>query len=448
MVLNTKYEYEDGRLSAIGLVTAVIEKLPLPLLEEYAQLFFMPLVLQLVNDESKDCREAVAKCLSRLLSRASVDVVQSFYDYAVRWSQGTDNLQRTSLQLFGMFVDARLDFMKRGNNAEELIDRIYIHLKRSVGGGLDEWEVPYFSLVCLEKLSVPFSTLVAQRSDLWLVIVECLVNPHPWVKQVSSRMVGTHLAAMDPTTFVSKKAETFLLKESGSLFEVAQNLCAQLNVGEPEQNKELSTTAIKSLTWIIQAMDEHPHLCFADDEVSSEEDDPAQSRKNPVTWLMTRLSNMAKPKGRQRRENVFKCFAAFTTYGGSSIVSPYLVLMLEPLHRSIVEVENVTGHSYNSRRTSETAEEGNLARDVLQLLEDSCGTDSFLEAYASVKVRAREKREQRKQQLATEAVQDPQAAATRKIKKHQSERKRQKRKVEERRNRRGGFAKRRHVDYD
>jgi len=53
IVLNIKYEYDDGRLSALGLVNVMIQKLPVPLLEEYTQFFFLPLILQLVNDESK-----------------------------------------------------------------------------------------------------------------------------------------------------------------------------------------------------------------------------------------------------------------------------------------------------------------------------------------------------------------------------------------------------------
>lgn len=46
MVLNIKYEYEEGRLSALGLVNTAIKKLPLDLLVEYVELMFLPLVLQ------------------------------------------------------------------------------------------------------------------------------------------------------------------------------------------------------------------------------------------------------------------------------------------------------------------------------------------------------------------------------------------------------------------
>ena len=45
IVLHAKYEYEGGRQPALELVNAVIQKLPIPLLEEYTPVFFLPLVL-------------------------------------------------------------------------------------------------------------------------------------------------------------------------------------------------------------------------------------------------------------------------------------------------------------------------------------------------------------------------------------------------------------------
>ena len=69
--------------------------------------------------------------------------------------------------------------------------------------------------------------------------------------------------------------------------------------------------------------------------------------------------------------------------------------------------------------------------------------EDFLSAYAVVKTRARDKKDQRKIQVKAEAVQDPAAAAQRKTKKHEQERDRKKRRVEDRRHDRGSVKKRR-----
>jgi len=440
VVLNVKYEYEEGRLSAIALVTAILEKLPVELLEAHAQLFFLPLVLQFVNDESKDCREALSDCLSRLLSRAPMEVVQSFYDYTERWSLGSGPLKRTSLQLFGIFIDVRADFLKKGDTVSSLINRLHDFVHDQAD---DEWEIQYFALLCLEKLSKSsFSPLLETQLDLWVAVVDSLVNQHPWIKRVASRMVGAQLCTLDPESFASNSSH-FLVERPGLLYKVARNLCSHLDLDEAEQNEEVSAGAIKSLVWIVQAMKHHPELCY---EEGNDNDD-----RNPVTWLMARLSNVAKPKGGKRREAIFKCFAAFITAGGVDLVMPYLELILEPLHRSITEsdtlMESMKNSSSRRKQLVEESEEATLAKDVLHILEESCGDESeaFLRAYGAVKSRAKEKREHRKKQIAIEAVVDPQASAVRKIKKNEQEKRRRKRKVEKYRQNRGGKAKRQHL---
>lgn len=439
VVLNAKYEYEEGRLSAIALVAAIVEKLPVELLEKHSQLFFLPLVLQFVNDDSKDCREALSDCLSRLLSRAPMQVVQSFYDYTVRWSLGTGPLKRTSLQLFGIFIDARPDFLKKGDTTNSLVHRLYELIDDPVDS---EWEVQYFALLALEKLSVsPFSSLLEQRPDLWATVVAKLIDPHPWIKRVSSRMVGAQLCSLDATSFASNTSH-FLVERPGLLYQVARNVCAHLDLDETEWNEELSATAIKTLVWTVQAMKQYPELCYAEDN---------DEERNPAKWLMARLSNIAKPKGSKRREGIFKCFAAFITVGGIDLVMPYLELILEPLHRSITEsdqmMESIRNSSSRNKQLVEESEEVTLAKDVLHMLEECCGDDSeaFLRAFGAVKTKAREKREDRKKWIATEAMVDPQASAVRKMKKHEQEKRRRKRKVDKHRQDRGGRAKRRHV---
>ena len=160
---------------------------------------------------------------------------------------------------------------------------------------------------------------------------------------------------------------------------------------------------------------------------------------------------------------IFKCFAAFASQH-NAIVAPYLELMLEPLHRANIEASNeLDNPSVVAKQTAATSRRAGakddddedpvsdyvtLTRDVLQLLEESCSSSTeFLRAYANVKTRAREKKEQRKLEAKTEAVRDPQAAAKHRQQKQLREKKRKKRRVEERRQQRGvnKGAKRRHL---
>lgn len=428
-VLNVAYDHEEGRLSAISLTATIVEKLPLPVLEKHSQVFFLPLTLQLVNDDSNECRHAVAKCLSQILERVSTETLKSLYNYVDRWgSQQDATLQRTALQLYGIFIETRGDFLKRGDTLAMLVEKLQHMLETC-----NDWETTYFTLICLEKLSVQYEKCWVSRTELWSLIIDCLGNDHPWVRLSSARIVAAHLTSLDVETFTRNECGTFVTKLPGSLYDVARKFCFLLGVDEHEQDEDLNALAIKSLTWIIQAMKRYPDLCYADEELQKESD--------PVLWLMTRLSNIAKPKGTKRRQAVFKCFAAFATVCGS-IVFAHLELMLEPLHRSETEgyneLELATMHRVDRPADASLSSEAQMAKDVLHLLEERCDSpDHFLRSYGAVKERARTKKEERKLLAKAEAVRDPQTAAKRKIRKQESEKKRRKRRIEERRRDRG-----------
>lgn len=429
IMLNIKYEYQEGRMSAIGLVLSIIEKLPSPLLSDLAQLFFLPLVLQLVNDDSDECREVVAKCIGRILCRAEGDSVQSLYNYTVRWSQGSGPLVRTSLQVFGLFVDSNVEILRRGDTTAALV----ITLGGLLQTNREEWEVTYFSLICLEKIAKAKPDFISSQDLVWEAVIECLANHHPWVKRVSSRMVCSFVGAMDVNSFGDDHS-SFLVTHPGSLFEIATSVCIHIAGDEADLHEEISMQSIKTLTWIIQAMQNYPHLCFsADMEVGN---------RNPVKWLITRLSHIAKPKGPKRRETIFKCFAAFASVCGASLILPYLELMLEPLHRAETEADNRRDAAGNIQLSDESA----LAKDVLQVIAEACESEGdFLSKVAAVKTKARDKRDYRKQELSTQAITNPAAASERKIKKNEAEKNRLKRKRNESRINRGGIAKKRHL---
>lgn len=472
VVLNIKYEYEDGRISALELLNAVINKLPLPLLEEYTQLLFLPLILQLVNDDSKTCRERAGECITILLSRLSTQVLQSLYEYAERWSGNSSDrkLQRTSVQLFGLFVEARSDFMKKNGRIETLLSFISNALNNEIGDvdqtdvlvAEQHWEIVYYCLQTIEKIGNNSQSILWKYVDLWVLIIKCLAHSHPWVQLIASRSIHSHFASCKVEHFdtIHNKAAAVLLRIPGSIFEIARNLCFELNSEDHRQSDDIIEMAVKNLSWIIKIMDKHPKLCYKGEDVldvssdlkfdGDEDGNPNDQVRNPVTWLMTRLSNIAKKPGSVRREAIFKCFAAFATFCDAEIIGNHLELMVEPLQRVIIETEAreeslaFTRNFANNVNSSETSTD--LPHEVLNLLEEKCGTESFIQTLSKIKCKAREKRKERKHRIAVEVMQDPEAAAKRKIAKHQKEKNRKKRRIEDRKIGRGVFTKKpRHV---
>lgn len=444
VILNIKYEYAEGRLSAISLLSSIIQKLPQPVLEQQCQLFFLPLTLQLANDDAQECREAIAKCLGKLLQRLDTDMLQSLYDYTERWSQQEGALRRTSIQLYGIFLESSVDFLKRGDTASSLLARLEQILK-DAADDKEEWEVTYFALVCLEKVALAFADLLEQTNTIWPLIIKSLIKDHPWIRLASSRIVNAYLSDTDIDAVCDKGSQSFLVQNSGALFEIARNLCYQLNSDEQEQDDDLTALATKSLPWILQAATQHPSLCYTDKDKASEK------KRDPVMWILTRMSNMVRSRGTRRRQAVYTCFAAFGSVC-PAVITPHLELLLEPLHRSEVETRNeleIPALLMKQDRLDNDAvtQESLLAKDVLHLLEEHCQEqDYFLQSYAAVKKRARDKKDRRVNEKKTQAIVDPEGAANRRIHKQEGEKKRRKKRKDERRVVRGGVAKRRHLE--
>jgi len=438
VVANISYEYQEGRVSGIILLTLIMEKLPKELLQRHAQLLFLPLVLQLRNDDSKDCREHLSKCILLLLKRSSTELLRTFQEYCLRWSQQTGPLRLASLQVFGYFIDSRADFIKTSSMEISLMNHLEHNLKQRQEA---DWEITYFSLVCIEKLFKDFGNVLIQQAELLTNVTECLIEPHPWIKLCSSRIINAFL--------ISNSATLFLSQRDGMLFEIVRNLLFQLNVPEEDYNQDLSELIIKTLTFALPLISEHPQFCYT----NSEDDDNIQSDKerDPVFWLLRRLSQIAKNKGSRRRMTVYKCFAAFSA-NNFHLVAPYLELMLEGLHRTSTEAKNeIENEALSQKRSSSFAvlgvlngdgdvpvTEHSLAEVVMGLLEDRCTSPSdFLIAYADVKRRALIKKTRRINDQKIEAVQNPLVAAERRIEKQQRNKNRRKRRADEHRQDRG-----------
>jgi U3 small nucleolar RNA-associated protein 20 len=348
--------------------------------------------------------------------------------------------------------------MKRGKKMDSLV--IYAkEVLNSAIGDIDhtsvleagDWEIIYFCLHAIEKVGEASESLLWNESDLWKSTIACLAHAHPWVQLISSRIIHTHFSSCTGNQFEkssNKSAASSLAKEAGLLFEIVRNLCFEINSEEEHQSEKITTMAIKNLLWIVNLMESHPQLFLNDRElegdVSGDEDDEEMIvSKNPLTWLITRLSNIAKKRGVFRRKAVFKAFAAIASVSDEELLENHLELMIEPLNRVIVETEARDEHVAVSRKhmssNFSSESEADLPREVLELLEDKVGTEMFINALSSVKSKAREKRESRKQAIAREAISDPEKAAKRKISKQQKEKSRKKRRIQEKKKGRGVF---------
>ena len=431
LLANIQFDGVDGRQSAITTVRSVIDKFPEPVVVQQSSLFFVSLTMQLGNEDSEKGRQLIADCLVKLMKRLPRESASPLLDYAIKWGQQDDDrLRRVALNVLSLFADSSASLMTN----EATFEKVLIIASKALEPE-EDWEVSYFSLRLLEKLQSNFESRINQLFDMWTNIILCISGRHPWVGQVALRLVWTHVESLDPNAFSGKKHESFL-QEPGNLFIMIKKVCSTLDCDEAEQPDDVDVI-IKALTWALKAAHENSELC------SSGDDDKA---RNGVKWLMTRLSNIAKPKGTKRRQAVFKCFAAFAKFAGE-IAFDHLELMIDPLYRVEREANNEMETAISGGKAfedKETSAEVQLAKDVLHLFEELCVPhDKFLDAYGTVKRQAQDKKSKRIEFTKTEAAKDPRFAAETKVKKQEREKQRRKRRVEEKRHSQGRVARRR-----
>ena len=66
LLRNLSFEYSAGRQAAASTLRALTHKLPAPLLDSWAPVFFLPLVAQLVNDAEAGCRKELSAAVQAI----------------------------------------------------------------------------------------------------------------------------------------------------------------------------------------------------------------------------------------------------------------------------------------------------------------------------------------------------------------------------------------------
>jgi hypothetical protein len=217
---------QEGRIAALDMVRHLLRRLPVPLLDEHAHLFFLALAVRLVGDESQKCRAAAGAAISAQLPRLSGEVFQQLLDYVMRWfgtttatadatlttaSSSTDSallqavdtspeankrrgLHKTAAVCAGLFVQARPDLLRRGDALPALLRALSAALPLEVSklraaavdastadadssstaaaaaGVTHPWECVYHAAVCLERvlaaLPAACDALLLQQSSV------------------------------------------------------------------------------------------------------------------------------------------------------------------------------------------------------------------------------------------------------------------------------------------
>ncbi|TFK80791.1 hypothetical protein K466DRAFT_366251 [Polyporus arcularius HHB13444] len=454
LVKNLSYVYESGRKSVMELLGAMVAKFETRLVQEYADLLFVGLVMVIANDESAKCREMAAELIKGLLTRLETNqrnvVVSHVHSWAIQHAQ--PQLTRVSAQLYGLLIDfLGVDATPYVPSILEDMNGIVRRCSReleaaSSQGTLDDdelasdklaqsWQTPYHALTVFSKI-LRDSPGRATEDDAvdWPSVVSLLLYPHAWVRGASCRLLGTLFSAV-PVAAPSGDGPVF---SRAGMEEIAATLALQLR--SDHLDEQLGLQIVKNLFYVGKCFCalEFRHEAgdgekddVADQEDASDDDgseagedgegklQAEDGAQHPLSRLFSRLSFQARSALIRRRNkarspenwgqqplSVLKWFAAMVSYMQADLVEHFLPHILNPVYR-IIDDDTIRDAQMDDLKTTAT--------ELQDLVQSKVGSTKFANVYNGIRQKVLGVRRERRAARAIQTATNPEAAARRKI---------------------------------
>lgn len=413
MIDNLQYPSQEGRSSIMELLNLIITKANPDLLSKLSSSFFLSLSNVSINDESPRCREMAGILLSNMLQKVNDKDLESIDKYITAWLRQSDRPQFTSLglRIFKVYITA-LSVEKNMILKDLALSRIKQIFSNVNVGSETGWDLIYTALNV-------FITIVENTDDifkdeykkLWNGVDTCLLYPHMWVRQSSARLINLMVNNLD-------KFETPI--SDAELQSIVNRTIHQL--AAPSVPEGLSNVVIKTLVNVANRWSTNRTAYISKDE------NKESTYNSALDYMVTKVGVIIRNEKHLADSHVSK-------KAGIQFFALLGQLLSEDTLNELAEkiVLALYVHLENDRRniSDEEIELGNLAQECLQILESKLTVAKFTKTYANVKQIVIRRRQERKHKRSILALNAPEKAAEKKIRKHVRSREKRKHEKDE-----------------
>ena len=302
LLINCSYEFEEGRENALVALSNLMRLLPLPLLEENAQIVFIPMALRAISDPSEVCRERAAEVMRHIGHRVNVELYATFVEYALKWLSSVDQFATekgptsgAAMQALGLIkagacsasvlVASRPDIFKKPGKMTKLLASVQACLSRlstakpPMAADKAEDHAPslYSALTLLLSLLDKAYTALPSTIDeaihslggsqdgstshVIVIVGELLLYPHAKVQGAACRVLQLYLSRRNPKFLANPtgtKVSYELLVSPNYLYDLGRKLCLVLN--RPSLSEGHLYSAMYCIKFVVCALFHNPGL--------------------------------------------------------------------------------------------------------------------------------------------------------------------------------------------
>ncbi|KIX92029.1 uncharacterized protein Z520_12244 [Fonsecaea multimorphosa CBS 102226] len=457
LMTNLEYKHPEGRQSVMEAINTLIEKMQGEAAQELIYEFFIPILLQMANDDNEGCRQLAGVLLSRLFTLAERGRLNDIFELLNSWIHqgGNSKVKKLGIQAYSVLLDADVSLTQA--EVGKIRSIAAKSLETTSVNDEDEWEVRFQALLLLQKLvgSQAAAVLNEEQRGLWSHVWPSLDHPNPWIQSTSASLIiqfFSHCGSMDRGKLPLACGHGLFL-DAEEMLDVLKTSSRILR--RTTGNEDLSTQMVQVLLFLGQCLNENQlsvevkqqssaavtkHAASEassseetdSEETDSEDDVSAEESSTSIPATQYLLDQLAR---NLRLEPTTQTSAALLPKKSSLQLLSNLIPGLSEAHLPSAQVnaillplQHMTDTNTIPPRSADPTFGATyqtlieLAHEVMEKLQKKLGDTMYVQAVTEVSKMMRERREERRTKRRIEQVADPEKAA--RDKKRKSDRKR------------------------